>query len=74
MKITKVKKKTKLSRWIWFHIQNVISLEVITPTFKKRKNKQIENQWLFLDSEKWVLKINHHPESDENQVNPERYS
>ena len=45
MKITKVKKKKKkLSRWIWFHIQNVIRLEVTTPTFKKRKNKQIENQ------------------------------
>ena len=70
----KKKKKQTLSGWIWFHIQNVISLEVITPTLKKSKNKQIENQWLFLDSEKWVLKINHHPESEENQVSPERNS
>ena len=29
--------KKKFSRWIWFHIQNVISLEVITPILKKKK-------------------------------------
>ena len=29
--------KKKFSRWIWFHIQNVISLEVITPTLKKKE-------------------------------------
>lgn len=43
MTITKVKKR-KLNGWIWFHVQNVMSFEVITPIIKPGKNKLIKSK------------------------------